>query len=185
MRERMLSGVVRNVAAGTRLALFLPVRWLHFKVSAGQFTLLALFNLLVWFLSSSLQAGGGLLNPTAIALYLAQIPVLLLACILIGQLVGNPSFVLLIATALSSSDLAFELVSTAVLGGQKDTPFEFSAWVAFLAWGWIVAVRAVRVSTGVSWRRLVGPAAVITGLMAGSLFLLPRAELWVEELQQA
>ena len=85
MRERIFAGLVRNISAGTRLALFLPVRWLQFRASPGQFALLAGFNFLVWGLSSTLQAGGGVFNPTAIAVYLAQIPLLLLASLLIAS----------------------------------------------------------------------------------------------------
>jgi len=44
MRERIFSGLLRNISAGTRLALFLPVRWLQFRASPGEFALLAGFN---------------------------------------------------------------------------------------------------------------------------------------------
>lgn len=181
MRERFFAGLVRNVSAGTRLALFLPVRWNHFRASPGQFALLAGFNLLVWVASNTLQADGGLFNPSALALYLAQIPLLLLACLAIAALRGNNALAILLAVALSSSDLAFELAGMAMLGTQTSPRAQLVGWTAFLAWGWIVAMRAVVICTGISWRQIGPPAAVVTILMAVSVFILPRAELWSPE----
>src|SRR6478735_1430296 len=158
MRERIFSGLLRNISSGTRLALFLPVRWLQFRASPGQFALLAGFNFLVWWVSSTLQAGGGVLNPMAIAVYLAQIPLLLLAALLIATLRGNGALTLLLAVALSASDLAFELAGMAILGTQ---PSPAAQW-AFLGWGWVIAMRAVMICTGISWRQLGSPAAVVT-----------------------
>jgi hypothetical protein len=83
--------------------------------------------------------------------------------------------------ALSSSDLAFELAGMAILGTQ---PSPAAQW-AFLGWGWIVAMRAVVICTGISWRQIGSPAAIVTILMAISLFLLPRADLWTAEPEQA
>ena len=181
MRERFFAGLVRNVSAGTRLALFLPVRWNHFRASPGQFALLAGFNLLVWVASNTLQADGGLFNPSALALYLAQIPLLLLACLAIAALRGNNALAILLAVALSSSDLAFELAGMAMLGTQTSPRAQLAGWAAFLAWGWIVAMRAVVICTGISWRQIGPPAAVVTILMAVSVSILPRAELWSPE----
>ena len=181
MRERFFAGLVRNVSAGTRLALFLPVRWNHYRASPGQFALLAGFNLLVWVASNTLQADGGLFNPSALALYLAQIPLLLLACLAIAALRGNNALAILLAVALSSSDLAFELAGMAMLGTQTSPRAQLVGWTAFLAWGLIVAMRAVVICTGISWRQIGPPAAVVTILMAVSVFILPRAELWSPE----
>jgi len=181
MRERIFAGLVRNISAGTRLALFLPVRWLQFRASPGQFALLAGFNFLVWWVSSTLQADGGVLNPMAVAVYLAQIPILLLASLLIATLRSNVALTPLLAVALSASDLAFELAGMAILGTQ---PSPAAQW-AFLAWGWIIAMRAVVICTGITWRQAGTPAAIVTVLMAVSLFILPRADLWVAEPQPA
>ena len=185
MRENFLSGLVRNISAGTRLALCLPVRWLHFRATPGQFALLVAFNLSVWMISHSLQAAGGTLNPTAIAFYLAQIPLLLLACLAIASIVGNPSLIVLLAVALSASDLAFELVSVAMVGALTTPGAQFLGWIGLLTWGWIVAVRAVAVCTGATRRQLLASGSVIAGLMALTFFIIPRAELWVAPSQAA
>ena len=42
----LAGGLMRNLLAGARLALFLPVRALDFRVSPGQFAALASFNVL-------------------------------------------------------------------------------------------------------------------------------------------
>src|SRR5207237_7899690 len=102
MRERIFTGLLRNISAGTRLALFLPVRWLQFRASPAEFALLAGFNFAVWWISSTLQAGGGVFNPMAVAVYLAQIPMLLLASLFIASLRRNGALTLLIAVALAS-----------------------------------------------------------------------------------
>lgn len=184
MRERFLQGLVQNISAGTRLALFLPVRWLQFRASPGQFALLAAFNFLAWVLASTMQASGGVFNSAALAAYLGQIPLLLLACLAIAGLRGNSNLAALLAVALSSSDLAFELAGMALLGTQTDPRAQLLGWLAFVAWGWIVALRAVVICTGISWRQ-VGPAAgVITLLMCVSIFVMPRAELWSPEPEQ-
>ena len=142
MRERVLGGLVRNLSAGTRLALFLPVRWLQFRATPGQYTLLVAFNFVVWAISASVQGEGGTLNGTAIALYFAQIPLLFLSCLAVATIVGKPSLILLLAVALSASDLAFELASVALMGAQSDPAAQFASWLALVAWGWLVAVRA-------------------------------------------
>lgn len=185
MRENPFGGLVRNISAGTRLALCLPVRWNHFGATPGQLALLVGFNLSVWVISHSLQSGGGTFNPTAIALYLAQLPLLLLACLAIASIAGTPSLVILLAVALSSSDLAFELVSVAMVGALTTAGAQFIGWMGLLTWGWIIAVRAVAVCTGATGRKLLASGGVIAGLMAFSLFILPRAELWVSPLQGA
>lgn len=178
MRERALGGLVRNLSAGTRLALFLPVRWLQFRATPGQYTLLVAFNFVVWAISASVQSAGGTLNGTAIALYLAQIPLLFLSCLAVATIVGKPSLILLLAVALSASDLAFELASVALMGAQSSPEAQFASWLALVAWGWLVAVRAVAICTGAPWRKLAASAAVIGAMMMLSLFVIPRAELW-------
>lgn len=185
MRERFLSGLVRNISAGTRLALFFPVTWSQFRATPAQFALLACFNLLVWGIVNTLQASGGSFNPSAVGLYLAQITLLLLACVVIAGLVRNSSLIVLLAVALSSSDLAFELAGVAALGGELSPGAQFITWIVFLVWGWVVAVRAVMVSTGAAGRQVAFSAAVIAVLMSFSLYVLPRIELWTPDAERS
>ena len=183
MQERFLAGLVRNLSAGTRLALFLPVRWLHFRASPGQFALLVAFNLLAWVLSSTLQAGGGTLNPQAIAVYLAQVPPLLLVCLAVASLHGNASLAMLLAVALCASDLAFELSALALFGSGVSPQAQLFGWLAFLAWGWVVAMRAIVICTGTRWlqRQTAWSAVIVALLIAFSLAVLPRPDLWTPD----
>jgi hypothetical protein len=185
MKERFFAGLLRNVSAGTRLALFLPVRWLHFRASPGQYALLAVFNLCVWVVSNTLQADGGTLNLQAVAVYLAQIPLLLLACLAIASIHGNASLATLLAVALSASDLAFELAGVAVFGSGLSPGAQLAGWGGFLLWGWLAAVRATVICTGARWRQrqTVWSAGVIALLMAFSVLVLPRADLWTQDAE--
>jgi hypothetical protein len=187
VKESFLSGLVRNLSAGTRLALFLPVRWPQFRATPGQYALLVAFNLLAWAASATLQAGGGVLNTQAIAVYLAQVPLLLLACLAIARIHGNAAFVTLLAVSLSASDLAFELSGLALFGSGLTPGAQLAGWGAFLLWGWLVAVRATLVSTGARWRQrqTAASAGVILALMAFSVLVLPRADLWTAEPEAA
>ena len=94
---------------------------------------------------------------------------------------SNNALTILLAVALASSDLAFELAGMALLGTQAGPGAQFYGWLAFLVWGWLVALRAVVVCTGISWRQIGPSAAVITTLMLVAVFILPRAELWTAE----
>ena len=181
MSEKFFAGLIRNVSAGTRLAFLLPVRWQQFRASVGQFVLLAGFNFLVWGLSNTLQAGGGVFNPISLAIYLAQIPLLLLACIAIASIHGNSALAILLAVVLSASDLAFELAGVAVFGAGTSPSVQILGWVGFLVWGWLIAVRGIVVCMHFQWRSTTASAGVIAILMAFYLLVLPRADLWTQE----
>ena len=72
-----------------------------------------------------------------------------------------------------------------MVGALTTAGAQFIGWMGLLTWGWIIAVRAVAVCTGATGRKLLASGGVIAGLMAFSLFILPRAELWVSPLQGA
>lgn len=178
MREGLLKGLLLNVSAGTRLVFLLPVRWQNFRAGTWPFVVLVAFNLCVWAACASLQADGGALNPAAIAAYLAQICLLLLACLAIAAIHGNAPLALLLAVILSSGDTAFELAGLAVFGEGMSLQAQLGAWLAFVTWSAIVALRGVVVCMGFHWRRLAGSMLVIAALMALSFIVLPRPELW-------
>ena len=67
---RMLRRLKQNVVAGIRLALFLKVRVLDFRISPEDYTALFVFNLLVWLVVGMLRFGfSGALNPAALSLH--------------------------------------------------------------------------------------------------------------------
>lgn len=181
MQERFLSGLVRNVSAGTRLVLFLPVRWRHFRATPAQYVLLACFNLLVWMASDALQSGGGRFNPAALAAYLAQIPLLLLTCMAMARIHGRAGLVILLATVLSAGDLAFELAGLAVFAGGGSLRMQFAGWLAFLFWGWLAALRGVVVCLGFERRRTALSALLLAAVMALGALALPRDAFWTTD----
>ena len=102
------AGVRANIIAGARLALFLRVSRLEFRVSAGHYAALTLVSLLFW-------AGGGIVREglpeaidiQALTVALAQVPVLLFACVLAAQVFERPSLVLAFAVLFTASDPLF------------------------------------------------------------------------------
>src|SRR5260221_6669981 len=80
-------GLAKNLLAGLRLALFLPVRALDFRVSVGQFVALVVSCLALWLaVGVGRQGFPGTFGLGALTAALAAIPLLLCACLL-GALV--------------------------------------------------------------------------------------------------
>src|SRR5207247_10698227 len=70
-----LLSLYRNVVAGTRLALFMPVRPYDYRAAPLDFTLLVAFNFLVWVAAAAIRTGvtGDCAAP-AIPIYPGAIP---------------------------------------------------------------------------------------------------------------
>jgi Peptidase C13 family len=176
--------LLRNLAAGARLALFLPLRASDFRVSARQFALLVLFNFALWVGAAALRTGfEGELDSSAIVVYLASITLVLATALLVALAYRAPERLLLIALALTASDPVFELAGLALpaIGAATDPRV---AYIAFLAWAWLVALRAAVVCGG--WRRpqVYAGAAAVSVMTAIAFFSLPRAELWLPPLPE-
>ena len=78
-----LRSLYRNLVAGTRLALFLPVRPYDYRASPLDFTLLVAFNFAVWIAAAAMRTGAvGDFDETAIPIYLGSIPLVLLTATL-------------------------------------------------------------------------------------------------------
>src|SRR5207244_11522764 len=68
------AGLLRNLAAGARLALFLPLRASDFRVCAPQFALLTVFNFAFWVGAAAVRAGfAGDFDPSAITVSLSTV----------------------------------------------------------------------------------------------------------------
>jgi hypothetical protein len=174
------ASLARNLLAGTRLAFFLPVRAFDFRVSAVDYAALVAFNCVLWVLVAGLRVGfAGEIDYAALLVYLATVPLVLVAALLVALVYGAQQRLLAVAIALTASDAVFELAGLALpylaapLGG-------FGAAAYFLLLGWIfaVAVRAVAVSAGTQRPQLYQGAAVVCAMMAIALFLYPQTEVW-------
>src|SRR4249920_4066777 len=77
----------KNLLAGTRLAFFLPVRALDFRISIGQYVVLVFASLAFWLAGGMLRTGfPGAVDFGALTIALAEIPLLLGTCLLAARL---------------------------------------------------------------------------------------------------
>jgi hypothetical protein len=174
----LLSGLARNLLAGTRLALWLPVRRLDFHASAADFAMLFAFNFAAWLAAAALREGrAGDLEPLAVSTYFATAPLLLGGALAIARIYREPQLLLPLAVALASSDLAFELAGLALL---RLAPASWTgiAYLFFFAWIWAIAVRAVAVVAGARRPQLWLGAGVASAMIATALFVFPKTDVW-------
>jgi len=176
-------GLAKNLLAGLRLALFLPVRALDFRVSIGQLVGLGATCLALWLVLGVVRQGfPGTIDMRALTGALAAIPLLLCACIA-GALVfrearlatafalvfvaGVPAF-LIAGTAL---DFLSDLDAFASYARAAD-------WV-FVAWAFAAVVRGQIVLTGWRGGRSALALALFAALFAGLMERAPGGDLWV------
>ena len=178
----LAAGARANVVAGTRLALFLKVSPLDFRVSAGHYVVLVLISLLFW-------AAGGMaregvpegVDMQSLSAALAQVPLLLLACVLAAHLFGRPALALAFAVLLTAGDPLFEAVGTALrFLVETDVLEDWAGTVnlLYIGWGFAVMIRAQWLLTGWRTPRSLVAGALFAALFAAFVLVLPRNELW-------
>src|SRR4051812_33615738 len=173
MKLHLLS-LYRNVVAGTRLALFMPVRPYDYRASPLDFTLLVAFNFVVWIAVAAIRTGAsGDFDDTAIPIYLGSIPLVLVTAMLVAWIYDDAERLLLIATALTASDAVFELIGLVV------PP------LVLLAWLWLAAARAVIVCGGSRRPQVLKGALAVTAMFAIGYFAFPRTDVWLEPQEEA
>ena len=184
----LLGGLKRNLAAGLRLALFLRLRPLDFRVSPANFTTLATFNVLLAAISSFARNGTpGYFDFEALPAVLGQFALVLAVSLVIAWIYRREALLLALATALIASDWLFELVGTGLhvsgdAGVLDDFPLAFAAAsLAYLGWAFAVMVRALVVVAGWQKPRSVQAIGALAGLFLAFVLLFPRAELWVPD----
>lgn len=176
-----LWALYRNVVAGTRLALFLPVRAQDFRASAVDYAWLIAFNFGVWLVAAALRTGmAGEFDPAAPALYFGGVPLVLGTALVIARLFRAPERLLLIAVALTASDSLFELVALVVpaIAAWSGTPR--LALLLLLAWLWAASVRAVVVCCGAQRPHVLKAALAVTAMLALAFFAFPRTDVWTD-----
>ncbi len=175
-------GLRCNVVAGARLAAFQPVRPHDFRVSPADFTVLAAFVGLVAFAASFVRGGWpGHVNAAAVPLLLAEVPLVLAACVLVAGIVGRRELVLGLGTALFALDPPFAVAGTVLMFALEALPpaLRIALGYAFIAWGLAATLRALLAFARWRQARTVAAAGVLVALFAGFLEVMPRAELWV------
>ena len=174
-----LEALYRNVLAGARLALFMPVRAYDYRVSALDYALLLAFNFAMWVAAAAIRTGlAGEFDSAALPIYLASVPLVLAAALAVALVYKAREQLLLVATALSASDPLFELMSLALgpLGDLAGYPRVVS--FLLLAWIWIVAVRAIIVCLGSRRPQVLKGALAVTAMIAIAFFAFPRTDVW-------
>jgi len=181
-------GLRCNVVAGFRLATFRRVAPLDYRVSAADLTVL-LAAIGVISAAASFVRGGlpGAFDPGAVPPLLAEIPLVLAACVAIAAVLQRRELVLGLATALFASDPLFEVAGTALTLVYAWLPPGIAVVLgyAFLAWALLTLLRALLVFDG--WRgwRTAAAGAVLAGLFGGLVLFMPRPELWLHEESRA
>lgn len=180
------SQLARNVAAGARLALFLPVRAHDFRVSPLQYALLVAFNLILWVVAAAVYAGfEGEPDVSALPVYLSAVVIVLLTALLVsGAAYREPGRLLAFALALSSSDAVFELAGLALPGVAAALGRPELVFAAYLAWSWLVSLRAVVVVGGRRRPQMYKALALVTLMSAFAFYWLPRADPWQEPVRE-
>jgi len=177
-----------NLAAGLRLALFLRVDAGEFRVSAAHYAALVVVDLAFW-------AGGGAvreglpagIDREALTVALAQVPVMLFACVLAAQVFERASLALAFAVMFTAADPLFEVVGIALRLGVDAGPL--AGWEPVASWlliGWTFAVmlRGQRLLTGWRMRQSLASGAVFALLLGAFVFALPRGDLWIADAEE-
>jgi Peptidase C13 family len=178
--------LARNVAAGVRLALFLPVRAHDFRVSGLHFAVLVAFSFIAWIAAAGLRAGfEGDLDPWALPFYLSTVALVLATALVLALIYGVPERLLLFAVALTASDPLFELAGALLPGLASAIGYAGSLYAGYIAWAWLISLRAAVVCGG--WRRpqvFLGAIAV-SAMTAFALFVLPKTDVWLPPAEAA
>ena len=184
--RQTLIALGRNLVAGARLALCLPVSRLDFRISAANLTTLVVFNLLVVLIGGMLRQGfPGEVNFTALPTLLFSVPMMLAATLAIAAIYRRNTLMLALAVAWIAGDWIYEIAQVALhwsfLRSEPSLlPRRFATAVGHLYALWVLLVmwRAVQIIAGPLRPQLVYGIGVASLLFIGFYLFVPRAELW-------
>lgn len=183
---RHLAALYRNLAAGTRLALFMRVRPYDYRSTPLDYTLLVAFNFCVWVAAAAIRTGMvGDFDSVAVPIYLGGIPLVLATAALVAWIYGDGGRLLLIAVALTASDAIFELIALVLPPVAALAGFQRAGIVLILVWLWLASVRAIVVCGGTMRPQLIKGALVVTAMFAIGYFAFPRTDVWLEPEEEA
>src|SRR5579859_5270429 len=179
-----------NLRAGLYLAFFRHRAAFQFHVSPNHFIAIAVTSIAVSGVCSFVLAGsGGLFNPQALPSELLWAPLALLAGYLVGRVMTDRGYTLLVAIALGAIGIAFSVVSSAVWyavdHGWFRVPSVLGLSVAYqLLFAWsaiatLVAIKRLTVQTPV---KAVSPAAIVAVVVLLPAYFLPAEPLWDDGL---
>jgi hypothetical protein len=176
-----LATLLKNLVAGARLALFLPVRAHHYRASPLDFAALMLFSFALWVGAAATRAGfAGEFDPMSIPAYLSGIVLVLAAALLVAFAFGAPARLLLIAVALTASQPVFHVTALFLLMVGIPPGLARLVYLGLLAWIWVVSLRAVAVCAGTKRPQFLQAALAVTAMLAIDFAVLPQVEPWKE-----
>ena len=159
-----LAALHRNLVAGARLALFLPVRPYDYRAAPLDYALLIAFNFALWVAAAAIRTGmAGEFDGMAVPIYLGGIPLVLATSALVAWIYGDAGRLLLIAVALTASDAVFELIALVMPPMAALAGLPRAGVLLILGWLWLISVRAVLVCGGTMRPQLVKGIIVIEG----------------------
>jgi hypothetical protein len=174
-----LASLVKNLVAGARLALFLRVRAYDYRASPVDFALLVLFSFGLWVAAAAARTGlDGEFDLLAIPAYMSGIVLVLAAALLVGLAYRSPGRLLLVAVALTASQPVFHVIALSLLLVGMSPALAKPVLLGFLAWIWIVSMRAVAVSVGTRRPQFLQALLVVTAMLAIDFAVLPEVEPW-------
>jgi hypothetical protein len=185
---RLAHGLRCNIVAGARLAAFVRVGPLDYRISPADFAVLFAFGAVVAAAGSFVRGGlPGSFDAGAFPVLLADVPLVLFACVVVAAILGRRELVLGLGTALFASDPLFEIVGTALaLAFEWLTPGVATVLgYAFLAWGFAAILRALLVFGGWRGARTAAAGGVLAFLFAVLVLVMPRSELWAPDEPEA
>jgi len=174
-----LASLVRNLVAGARLALFLRVRDYDYRASPVDFGLLMLFSFALWLAAAVARTGfQGEFDPLSVPAYMSGIVLVLAAALLVAYAYGAPARLLLIAVALTASQPVFHVIALFLLLVGIPAGVARLVYLGFLAWIWIVSLRAVAVCAGTRRPQFLQAVLVVSAMLAIDFAVLPEVEPW-------
>ena len=175
----ILFSLLKNLRAGARLALFLPLRAFDFRPGAPDYAALVLFNCALWVAAAALRTGfDGEFDSVAVLIYLASVPLVLATALVVALVFGMPERLLLLAVALTAADPLFELAGLVVPYLAALTGIGASAYFLFFGWIWLASVRAVKICAGARRPQFYQGVLAVTAMIAIAFFVFPQVEVW-------
>jgi Peptidase C13 family len=178
---------LQNLAAGVRLAFFLRPAALPFHVSANQFIAIAASSLAVSIACSLALAGlDGFLNLQALPSEMFWVPLALLSGYLVGRLVHDSRYALLVPIAVGAIGIPLTIASSLVwfaadhrwLAAPVIAAGATPIYQLVFAWWALATLVAISRLVGPSSRRPAIPAAVVALVVFLPAYLVPSEPVW-------
>ena len=175
-----MNDLLRNLAAGARLALFLPLRADQYRASPVQFAVLSIFNFVLWVASAWVRAGfEGDVDTSAVSVYLATVTLVLASALVVAAAYKAYNRLLLLAVAFSAVDPIFELAGIALPSLAAALGSVQVVYFGFIAWSWLATLRAVVLCCGWEKPRVYRALAAATVMTIAAFYLIPRTDVWL------